>query len=113
VQCVSSGADAAVRAWQVDALPLTHFLLALIHICVDTDTFINDLFGEINGHTWYNFSFYVFLPTHSSLRAFVVWLSDVVGCFLYPDGHSGMQLCPSPAKMCPYKQEHRYDPGVL
>lgn len=33
VQCVSSGTDAAVGAWEVDALSLTRFLLALIYIC--------------------------------------------------------------------------------
>lgn len=32
LQCVSSGTDTAVRAWQVDTLPLTLFLQALIYI---------------------------------------------------------------------------------
>lgn len=35
---VSSGADAAVGARQVDTLPVTHLLLALIYICVWTET---------------------------------------------------------------------------
>lgn len=49
-----------------------------------------------------------FLPTHSSLKACAVEFSGgSVGCFLYPGGHSAMQLCPSPAKMCPCMQEHR------
>lgn len=34
MECVSSGANAPVRAWQVDTLPLTAYLLALINICV-------------------------------------------------------------------------------
>lgn len=35
---VSSGADAAVGARQVDTLPVTHFLPALIYICVWMET---------------------------------------------------------------------------
>lgn len=35
---VSSGADAAVGARQVDTLPVTHLPLALIYICVWTET---------------------------------------------------------------------------
>lgn len=37
LQCVSFGAYAAVRAWQVDTLPLTFFLQALIYICVEIE----------------------------------------------------------------------------
>lgn len=82
------------------------------HLCLWTKTvtsgFSKFYFRNIGTYMVYLFlSFYFSLPTHSSLRASAVEFSGVVGCFLYPGGHSGMQLCPSPAKMSPYVQEQR------
>lgn len=38
LEVVSSGADAAVGARQIDTLPVTHLLHTLIYICVWTET---------------------------------------------------------------------------
>lgn len=85
LQCVSFGADAAVRAWQVETLPLTTFLLALIYICVHTN---NELRLECtererDRQNGMQQRADFFLPSHCSLRACAVEFSAVVaGPFL-------------------------------
>lgn len=58
---VPSGADAVVRAWQVDTLPLTPSLQALIYICVWTQTGSSDFWRKLEK------SFFFFLPTYTLL----------------------------------------------
>ena len=67
VQCVTSGADAAVRAWQVDTLPLTRLLQALIYICVDTHSKLEEttdaFFWRNNGKCMVSFDVFSYLHT--------------------------------------------------
>lgn len=56
---VPSGADAVVRAWQVDTLPLTPSLQALIYICVWTQTGSSDFWRKLEK----SFFFFTYLHT--------------------------------------------------
>lgn len=78
LECVSSGADAAVRAWQVDTLPLTALLLALIYICVWTQPGSSDIWHKLEKSTDF------FSPTYTLLlKSLCGWILRCC-CLLFP-----------------------------
>lgn len=62
LECVPSGADAAVRAWQVDTLPITPSLQALIYICVWSQTGSSDFWCKLEKSFFFLFFTYLHTP---------------------------------------------------